>query len=694
MRIIALYTMAIAGALMMTQSTPSYSRSFRPPAMPLVTTDPYFSVWSMGDELTSDFPRHWTGATAGMCGMVRIDGKAYRFIGPSPEMVPAAEQVSADITPTRSIYEFKTGGVGLTVTFTTPLLLDDLNIMSRPASYIDFGAKSIDGADHKVAIYVDVTGEWVTNVPSQEVVWGRLKLGEPEPLQLLKIGTREQPILAKSGDNLRIDWGHLYVVAKDEAGSTGAIASDSVCRTSFAETGSLPTSDDLNMPRPASDDWPVLACAIDMGQVGARIKSNFVTLAYDDEFSIEYLHRKLRPYWRKDMTLEQMLRAAVSEHSALIKRCEKFDAQLEADAAKAGGPDYVDIVSAAYRQAIAAHKLAVDIDGNPMLFSKENFSNGCIATVDVTYPSCPIFLLYNPELLKAMIEPVMRYGASRLWRFDFAPHDLGTYPLANGQVYGGGARTEENQMPVEESGNMIIMLAALSRREGNAAYAGKYWDTISKWATYLKDKGLDPENQLCTDDFAGHLAHNANLSIKAITGLACYADMADMLGKKDVAKQYRTVAEEMAVKWQGMANDGDHYKLAFDKSGTWSMKYNLVWDKLLGLHLFDPAIAKTEIKYYKQKSNIYGLPLDSRKDYTKGDWLVWTAALSQNKADFEALIAPLRKYLNESSTRIPFSDWHSTTDGKSVGFRARSVVGGVFIGLLNEQQLKGTTAKQ
>jgi hypothetical protein len=286
--------------------------------------------------------------------------------------------------------------------------------------------------------------------------------------------------------------------------------------------------------------------------------------------------------------------------------------------------------------------------------------------------------------MEALLDPIMKYASSAVWKADAAPHDLGTYPLANGQVYGNG---EQSPMPVEESGNMLIMLGALSAKEGNAEYAEKYWPTVSKWANYLKGKGLDPENQLCTDDFAGHLAHNANLSIKAIIGLACYSRMADMLGKKDVALEYRKAAEEMAAKWKTMADDGDHYRLAFDQPGTWSQKYNLVWDRILKLDLFDPSIAETEVACYKKRLNDYGLPLDNRAQYTKGDWMVWTATLAKSDSDFKVLFSPLHRYLDESPDRVPFSDWHSTTDAKVVGFRARSVVGGVYIKMLTDDKV-------
>ncbi|SPF47165.1 Glutaminase (fragment) [Candidatus Sulfopaludibacter sp. SbA4] len=237
-------------------------------------------------------------------------------------------------------------------------------------------------------------------------------------------------------------------------------------------------------------------------------------------------------------------------------------------------------------------------------------------------------------------------------------------------------------MPVEESGNMLIMLAALARVEGSAAYAEKYWPELTRWAEYLKEKGLDPENQLSTDDFAGHLAHNANLSIKAILALGSYGMLADMIGRKQDAALYRKTAQEFARKWLDLANDGDHYRLAFDKPGTWSQKYNLVWDKLLGLNLFPPEVARKEMAFYLTKQNAFGLPLDNRKDYTKLDWVLWTATLADNATDFEKLVAPAFQFASTSVSRVPLTDWYDTVTGKQQGFQARSVVGGLFVKML------------
>jgi len=640
----------------------------------------------MADHLTDQDTKHWTGSPQPIIGLARIDDETYRFMGAEPSGVPVMQQTSLVVTPTRTIYTFTGKQVTLTATFFTPAFPKDLDVLSRPVTYLTFSVTT--AVPHEVTLMVDVNPVIAVNTRDEAVTWGR---GRTAGLTVLSVGSRDQRVLNRPGDDLRIDWGYFRLAVPDDQGARVAESASAV--RFFTSTGELPEDDDLDMPRMPRDHAAHLAVALALGKVSNAPVVRHILLAYTEEYAIEYLGRRLRPYWqRNNETVQQMLRDAETQYSTLVSRGESFDRDLTSDLTAAGGPGYAQIAILAYRQALAAHELAADADGTPMLFPKENFSNGCISTVDVIYPSAPFFLFFNPTLLQAQLQPVMEYAALPRWKWPFAPHDLGTYPLADGQVYGGGEASEDDQMPVEESGNLLILVDALSREQNNWGFARQYWPQLTQWAEYLREKGLDPANQLSTDDFAGHLAHNANLSIKAIEALAAYSQMAEALGKTEVASEYSRLAQEMAAKWQTMAIDGDHYKLAFDNSGTWSQKYNLVWDQILDLHLFPAAVRQTEIAFYLKHLNRFGLPLDNRRDYTKLDWEVWTATLADpaqpgSPDPFKALVDPIADWVNQGPTRVPLTDWYDAVTGVQSGFQARSVVGGVYIKALADRSL-------
>ncbi|MDB6063802.1 MAG: Glutaminase [Pedosphaera sp.] len=659
--------------------------SLRPPAVPLVACDPYFSIWSPGDKLTDADTVHWTGKPNRLTSLMRIDGKPFRLMGKEPGNVPPLPQTNLEVAPTRTIYTFEGEGVRLTLTFMTPSLPDDIDILSRPVTYITYDVRATDGKEHAVETYFDAASELTVNKPEENVVWSSEKMGN---MVALKTGSKDQAVLGKKGDDIRINWGYLYLAAtKRQKPETAQVVGDAG-HTSFAELGKLPQA----APAPSADQpaktAPVSALVFHFGKVGAKPASRWLMLAYDDLYSIQYMKKDLRPYWRRNgWQAADLLKASGREYESLKKRCEAFDAELMADVTKVGGAKYAKLAALAYRQCFAAGKFVADENGQPIQFCKENHSNGCIGTSDVFYPMSPQFLLFGSSVAKSFVVPFMNYAANERWKFPFAPHDLGTYPKANGQVYGGGERNEKNQMPVEESGNLLILMAAIAQIDGNADFAGLYWKQLEQWAGYLKEKGFDPENQLCTDDFAGHLAHNVNLSAKAICGLGAFAKLCEMRGDTAKAAEYFTLARESAKRWAKEAEAGDHYRLAFDKSDTWSQKYNLIWDRILGLNLFSPDVARKEMDYYRKMQNQYGLPLDNRQTYTKLDWITWTATLTQDRTDFEALIDPIYTFLNETANRSPMTDWYQTKDATKVGFTARPVVGGVFAQMLYDKTI-------
>jgi hypothetical protein len=663
---------------------------FRPPAVPLVTSDPYLSIWSEADHLTDDVTRHWTHQPHPLISLIRVDGAASRLMGDEPESVPAMPQVGLEVTPTRSIYEFQDSKIHVTLTFMTAALPHDLDVLSRPLTYITWTVRSLDGAPHAVTIYDSVSGLLTVNKPDEPVTWGREEFGGLSAknisakglinggLTALRIGTTEQSVLGSSGDDHRINWGYAYAAASARK-SQSVIGENKTLLRSFVDLGVIPEEDDSRKPRPANEDQPVMAFIFDLGAVEAKPVSRHVMVAYDEIYAIKYFGKDLRPYWRRNgATPATMLQEAESDYDKLTKRCEEFDRNLMADLTRIGGVRYARIVALAYRQCLAACGLAADAKKQPLLFTKENTSNGDIATVDVIFPMDPIFILLSPALAKSSIVPILSYSASSHWKFPNAPHDLGTYPLAPGRDDGGEG------MPVEESGNMLILCDAIAKDDGNANFVTPWWPQLTQWAKYLEQYGLDPEDQLCTDDFMGHLAHNANLSVKAILGLAAYGDLCRRRGDSVNAEKYDKLARTDAEHWLTAAGEGDHYKLAFDKPNTWSQKYNLVWDRLLGLNVFPPEVARKETAYYKKMLQPFGVPLDSRTHLTKTDWSFWIATMADNQAEFEGFISPIYDYLNTTTSRMPLVDSYVTDDIKSDGFHARPVVGGLFIKMLTD----------
>ena len=584
-----------------------------------------------------------------------------------------AIQKSVDVLPTQTYYTFTCGPVELDLVFTAPLLMEDLNLVSTPINYISYRVRPLDKKEHDVQIYIETTPQLAVHETSQPTISKKISKNGMEYLQA---GTIDQPFVKRQGDGVRIDWGYAYLSSNTSQNKQMSIGNYYDMKQSFIQNGNLTTNSQNYISR-NEEDMPAMAYKEDLGKIKDQGKAGYVMVGYDDIYAVEYFYEPRMAYWKHNgkVSIFDAFERAQSTYASLMDRCRAFDEKLMTEAEAAGGKEYAELLALTYRHSITAHKLLTDKDGNILFLSKENHSNGCINTVDLTYPSAPLFLIYNTELMKGMLNSIFYYSESGRWNKPYPAHDLGTYPIANGQLYG-------EDMPIEEAGNMILTVAAIAKMEGNADYAAKHWETLSVWANYLIENGLDPKNQLCTDDFAGHLAHNANLSAKAIIAIAGYGEIARMLGKEATANRYIETAKQLATEWEKMARDGDHYKLAFDKPGTWSQKYNLVWDKVFNMNIFPQKVFDVEIPFYLTKQNKYGLLLDSRAQYTKSDWVLWSACMASDDITFQKFISPIYKYANETTSRVPISDWHDTNTGNMMNFKARSVVGAYYMKLL------------
>ena len=632
-------------------------KQLRVPAIPLITVDPFFSIWSCGDNLNDDCTRHWSGSPNPIVAGVYIDGFFWSLAGITTDyrhLQWKMHQKSVTVTPLSSQYVFENEKVIVNLKFTTPLLLDEPDIMSRPISYVEY---KIEKKCEK-----DLDIEFVFGIGSRCVVGERgHKVEFKKTDYSLCVGNTVQNPLYQSGDKICIDWGYLHLCDKNAfAGCWDAEDKMTVVST--------------NVEYDAFSQMPYL-------MVKKSEMEGTITLAYDEIYPIEYFGDKLKESYTKDFdSFESMVANAVLTSGEVLEKCKEFDSKILEDSEHLGA-DYQNIISISYRQAVAAHKMVYDKEGNLLFLSKECASNGCIGTLDITYPSMPLFLKYKPEFVLAMLRPIMKYAETPAWNYDFAPHDVGQYPLANGQVYGMEGDKDKQlsmQMPIEECGNMLLCLAAVKKysKDNINDFINGYSDLLKKWVDYLVEYGYEPGEQLCTDDFAGHLAENCNLSLKAILAIAAYS----YLFGED---KYLEIATSYAKKWEkdALAEHGAT-RLTFDNAEGWSIKYNMVWDNLLGFGLFSEGMKKKEIEIYKEKMNEYGVPLDSRKKYTKLDWLMWSTVIVDDKDYFDKVIECVTKMITETAERVPLSDWYCTEVAKPIMFQARSVVGGLFINLL------------
>ena len=647
----------------------------RAASIPLITHDPFFSVWSSSDKLYEDDTRHWSQNLLRMFGSLEVEGKEYSFLGKSDDKEPLT-QVFLEVTAMTTRYLFENDQVRFRVQFTSPLLPDDLKVFSRPCTYIQFSAEK--KKDVRTVVRLELTSDFVKNSPGP--VYGGVhewNLPEQETFSYGYMYKGNQHILGYIGDNNTIDWGNIYLAIRKEEGE--------------------------------------LAFRQEQERLVAEVplenhQTKTIIAAFDDILSINYLGDAKRGYWKKYYrNLPEVIGACFGEEQKVLERCAEFDQDIEEKAEKSGGKEYVFLCNMSYRQVMAGHKLISDSNGEPIFLSKECGSNGCIGTVDVSYPSVPLFLCYSTELAKGMLRPIFEFADLPVWNYDFAPHDLGRYPYATGQVYGLFQKKQgieyldgedvifpffadlpdgkeiydiDFQMPVEESGNMLLMTAAVCCMENSVEFAAPYMPMLKKWVNYLIQYGKDPDEQLCTDDFAGHLCHNVNLSAKAIMGIEAYAQILRLQKDEEGYTKYHFIAKEYAAYWEKHAVERNHTLLSYDKPETWSLKYNIIWDRFFKSNLFTEAVFEREAAFYIQKCKQYGTPLDSRATYTKSDWILWCSAMTDDMESRKALIDPVADFLKETSSRVPFSDWYDTETGEYYRFKGRTVQGGIFMPIL------------
>jgi hypothetical protein len=654
--------------------------SFRPPAVPLVTYDPYLNIWADCTHLAYHPTKDWARNVKNLVSVIRIDGKAFRLMGATPAYLPALHQKSVAVWPLRSIYRFAGHGIALKLTFMTPRLPNNLAACGRPVTYITWRVKATDGHSHSVQIYYSTSTAIVESKPGQKIVCSSRRRGS---LLTLKAGLKHQYEFLSRPPNL--SWGYIDTSAPAKQAG-GTIGDETKLEAQFVSSGGLKAVSQSSLSPVSTTGVPVEAISMNLGKVGGKPVSRHVLVALDEQYCVNLNGTWLRPYWRHESpTASAMLSSAEAQYRSLRAECRTFDHKLWKSCAAVGGQKYAQLCALSYRESIGMMGMAEDANGKPLLFTDENTSGGDIATVDVIYPAAPMFLLLNPDLMKSMMVSVFQFCNKKYWPQPFAIHDLGAYPNAMGHIHGGG----EN-MPVEESSNMILLTAAIAQAEGGRhGFADAHWALLTKWVHYLAKNGFDPGTQLCTDDFAGPMDHNANLSVKAINAIGAYAYLCTLRGQTARAAKYRAMAKQFVGRWEkaDISSNGTHYRLGFTFRHSWSQKYNMIWSNVLGLHVFPRSVQHKELTYYMTKMQVFGLPLDSRKLYTEDPWNFFTASLDPGSVYFHRIMDGVYHFADQTRNRLGFADFYWTNNARCAGMYARPVMGSVFMTMLTNKKV-------
>ena len=622
------------------------------------------------------------------CYCYNTSGGAFVDMGLYKSVLHEPVQKSCSVTATSTYYTFTCGPVDLDMVFTTPQVMDDLTLFSTPIGYISYRVQSNDGKAHDVRLFLQTSAEMAVRNTSQTTVNRRKVSGG---FEYRYCGNSTQNLCNQTSD--LIDWGYLYAFCDNKEGHHISCGDKTTLLKEFSEKGTATNA--YNTKTCPGGTYCSIVYTDSIGTVNGTPRGGFTMLGYDDVASIQYFSNNRKGYWANNgrTAITARFEDLYNNYDSIMTLCRATDEKIYNDAYAVGGTKYAEIVASAYRQTNAAHKLFKDSKGNLMFMSRENNSGGFINTLDVTYPSQPLYWTYSPALAKAMITPVYEYNALGKWKYDFPNHDLGHYPQANGNHYGNPAANDGSTMPVEQSGNMLTLTAIIAKLDGDLDYLRNYLQYMTKWADYLVENGKDPVNQLCTDDFMGSSSRNTNLAAKAIMGVMSYSEICRMLGDDTQADAYAAKAQEMATYWIQNAkttSGGTHYLLNFGAaSSTWSTKYNLVWDNIWDWGLFS-TVRKQEQSFYYNKTKAYGLPLDSRGDLCKSDWQMWAYGFAETNVQRVRLVNLLWKYINETTSRVPISDNHHANTGKQAMFQARSVVGGYWMGVFVSQYKNGT----
>jgi hypothetical protein len=543
-----------------------------------------------------------------------------------------------------------------------------LELTKTTLGYLTVSATSWRG--NRIQIYSDIDDTWTGQ--STDTQW---KFESSDSTSVFSLSAKNVETYTQKAD--MAIWGEAVFASRPSSYSTMSTQSGDrrAVRSQFVQHGKHSAE---------HSEWcsgGVVGISHDLGYIfGAR--SATFAVGYVREKAIDYLGEPYTGYYRAFYPdTVDAVSAFLDDFNEAQGESIALDSITAIRSKRSSGQKYSDIVTLSTRQAYAGIDLTIPHDSldtsDVLAFVKELSSDGNVNTIDVIFPALPMYYVMEPEYIRLLLEPVMRYLQAGRWKLPYMIHDLGThYPHAIGHD-----DQKAEPMPVEESGNILILAYAYTVASGNTEWAAQYMPLLQGYADYLVGVGLDIPNQLSTNDAAGPLPNETNLAIKSAVGLNAFGKLAGLTKYSRIGKEYAHTLYN-----DGLATDKvkSHFVLRYRRHNkSWKIPFNLYADVLLDLHTFDQAALDMGCDFYPSVRSKAGMALDNRQDWAKTDWNIWTAGTCTGSSR-DMFVDDLWTFMTNGLNTWPFSDRYFVHGGKghkpgvAILLRARPTVGGHF----------------
>lgn len=597
--------------------------------------------------------------------IARVNGQAYSLFGVSNTLdgLQEATVTGANFTSTHSIFILEAGSKTFTLDFLSPVSPQNLLRQSLPFSYLTVSVSG--GSSESVQIYSDIDSSWTGKPDNAE--W---RFSTNGSTSIYHVSPADAIPFTQNTENQAL-WGQVLYASRPSSQSTLSSASGalSTIRSQFVQNGALNGN---------NADWTsdgVVGLAQDLGDVSGTASITFA-IGHVHEEAIDYLGDTQTGYYRSQYpSAVSAISHFLDDYTDAASEATTVDNFIQQKGESAHSSNYSDILALSLRQTYGGIELTVpsdSLDANEArAFIKEISSNGNINTVDVIYATFPVLYILSPEILRLLIEPILDYMESDAYSETFAVHDLGThYPNATGH------NPDGEDMPVEESGNILILTYAYQLATGNTDLTSTYSSLLEQYAQYLQKDGKYPSNQLSLNDALGPIANQTNLAMKAAVGLGIYGKITN---QDDYTTQGKSIAHALYEERLGTDADGTYFTIQYGND-TWFLVYNHYGDLLFDLDLFSDEAYNATTKFYPTVRKAAGVALEGDIDWGQTNWQGFVAATVDGTTR-DLFISDLHAYIANGQNRAPFSDryWVADSGDDAAGdyfrFRARPTLG-------------------